>query len=112
MERESSDDVDVVDARVGGQVEHRFDDPLAPNVGTGPVRFGDIGAIEGDQVPTSDVDLVTTSVVGPTTGTPGQVVTVSWTVQDRGQGTAIGPWSDAVYLSPEPVYVPAATFLA
>ena len=50
-------------------------------------------------------------MTAPTTGTEGETVTVNWTVQEVGSGTATGSWSDAVYLSDTPVFSPDAQFL-
>src|SRR5262249_37356342 len=44
-------------------------------------------------------DLTVTAATGPTSGVPGQQVTVSWTVQNVGAAAATAPWIDRVYLS-------------
>jgi len=44
-------------------------------------------------------DLAVTNIIGPTSGLPGQVVQISWMITNRGAATAIGPWSEQVFLS-------------
>ncbi len=44
-------------------------------------------------------DLVVTNIVAPATGTPGQGVDVNWTVANRGNAGAVGPWSEHVFLA-------------
>jgi CARDB/Right handed beta helix region len=87
----------------------RFKDPNLPGRGDGSGY--DMGAIEVQQVATSNVDLATTTVSGPATGIEGQSVTVDWTVQNVGAGTAPGSWHDAVYLSATAVFTPDAILL-
>ncbi len=83
-----------------------------PNItGRGDGSGYDIGAIWPQQVATSNVDLATTAVSGPATGIEGQSVTVNWTVESVGAGTAVGSWHDAVYLSASPVFTPDAILL-
>ncbi len=83
-----------------------------PNItGRGDGSGYDMGAIWPQQVATSDVDLATTAVSGPATGLEGQSVTVNWTVESVGAGTATGSWHDAVYLSASPVFTPDAILL-
>lgn len=89
----------------------RFDDRAIANSGGGGQRFFDMGAIERQEIVTSDVDLAAFAVSGPITGLPDELVTVTWSVRNLGQGTAVATWSDAVYLSSVPVYTPSATFL-
>ena len=48
METEGGDDVDVVDAGRGGEVEHGFDDPLAV-VGAAHLRQREAGVVERDR---------------------------------------------------------------
>ena len=84
-----------------------------PNItGRGDGSGYDMGAIWPQQTATSNIDLATLSVSAPATGTEGETVTVNWTVQEVGSGTATGSWSDAVYLSDTPVFSPDAQFLA
>ncbi len=83
-----------------------------PNItGRGDGSGYSIGAIWPQQVATSNVDLTTLNVTGPTTGTQGMSATVNWTVTDVGTGAATGSWSDAVYLSDTPTWTPYARFL-
>ena len=83
-----------------------------PNItGRGDGSGYDMGAIWPQQFATSNIDLATLSVTAPATGTEGETVTVDWTVQEDGSGTATGSWSDAVYLSDTPVFSPDAQFL-
>jgi RHS repeat-associated protein/uncharacterized repeat protein (TIGR01451 family) len=51
---------------------------------------------------TNGVDLVLNNVTAPTTGTAGQVITVSWQVTNQGTSAAGGSWQDSVYLSNTP----------
>ncbi|MEZ4699151.1 MAG: CARDB domain-containing protein [Rhodothermales bacterium] len=46
-----------------------------------------------------NADLVPTAIDGPASGISGQPVTISWTVENRGEAAAAGLWSDAVFLS-------------
>lgn len=80
-----------------------YDDAHAPNNGG---AFIDRGAFERQGVSFSDVDLVASDVTGPTSVSPDQLGSVSWTVTNHGTGTAIGPWHDAVYLSADAVWTP------
>jgi RHS repeat-associated protein len=83
-----------------------------PNItGRGDGSGYDIGAYWPQQFATSNIDLATLSVTAPTSGTEGGTITVNWTVQEEGSGTATGSWSDAVYLSDTPVFSPDAQFL-
>lgn len=99
----TSTDAPTTDARGNP----RFDDPRIPNSGGGTSPFVDLGALERQEVNTSDVDLTTISVLGEATeGVPDQLVGVNWTVRNLGSGTAIGPWVDALYLSRDRVWSP------
>ena len=44
-------------------------------------------------------DLAVSNVSEPASGTPGDSVTVNYTVQNLSGSTATGPWTDSVYLS-------------
>lgn len=44
-------------------------------------------------------DLVVSSIAPPSSGSPGEPITVNWTIQNGGANPAIGLWNDAVYLS-------------
>ena len=46
-------------------------------------------------------NLVVESVSGPTTGQPRERVTVSWTVENRGELEARAPWIDRVFFYPD-----------
>ncbi len=46
------------------------------------------------------VDLVIRSVQAPTTLVPGQLVNITYTVANEGAAPAVGPWTDAVFVSP------------
>jgi hypothetical protein len=96
----------------------RYDDPRTPNTGIAASdgAFADMGAYEFVETAESDVDLVVTSVVGPTAANAGEKVTLEWTVTNTGTGVAVGPWHDAISLlySPDsaPVEVPVGEVLA
>ncbi len=89
----------------------RFDDSNVPNRGGGAMPYVDMGAIERQEISTSDVDLAIESVDGPTTGMQDETVTVSWTGRNDGIEPALGPWRDAVYLSADTVWTPDDIFL-
>ncbi|WP_146526339.1 carboxypeptidase regulatory-like domain-containing protein [Novipirellula artificiosorum] len=89
----------------------RFDDPNVPNRGGGAMPFVDMGAIERQEISTSDIDLAVVKVEGPTTGNPDDRVTVTWTGRNVGTAVAQGPWRDAVYLSVDPVWTPDDVYL-
>ncbi|HVX09989.1 MAG TPA: CARDB domain-containing protein [Pirellulales bacterium] len=59
---------------------------------------------------TPNVDL-TVSGQGPTSAIEGQSLPVSWTVTNNGSEAAKGSWSDAVYLSNDPVFDDTAVLL-
>ncbi len=84
----------------------RYDDPNVVNRGAGAQPFVDLGALERQQTATSDTDLAVTAVSGPAAGLQDQSAFVNWTVTNVGTAPALGEWSDAVYLSPDPVLTP------
>ncbi|MBI1375170.1 MAG: hypothetical protein GC159_20820 [Phycisphaera sp.] len=84
----------------------RFDDPNVINFGIGADPFVDRGAFERQAISTSDIDLATVAVDGPQTGTEGDLVSISWTVQNVGIASALGSWHDAIYLSVDGVWTP------
>ena len=86
-----------------------FKDPSLTGRGDGSGY--DMGAYWLQQVATSNIDLATTAVSGPTTGLEGQSVTVNWTVESVGAAAATGSWHDAVYLSASPILTPDAILL-
>jgi hypothetical protein len=80
----------------------RYDDPRTANTGTpdGAGAYPDLGALEFVETASSDVDLGVADISGPAEVTAGQEATVTWTVRNRGQGNAVGPWHDKVSLVP------------
>lgn len=53
----------------------------------------------------SDVpDLVVTALQVPAEHLPGQSANVTWTVRNRGNMTAHGPWADKLYISPDNIF--------
>lgn len=89
----------------------RFDDPNVLNLGGGSQTFFDMGAIERQEISTSDTDLRAVSVSGPATGLQGQLITVNWTVDNAGPAAVLGSWFDAVYLSADAIFTPDDLFL-
>ncbi len=63
--------------------------------------YPDMGAFEFVENAPSDIDLIANSVVGPTTVTAGQTVTVQWNDVNIGTGNATGPWHDTISLVPQ-----------
>jgi RHS repeat-associated protein len=49
-------------------------------------------------------DLAVSSITIPSSGVPGQNVTISYRVENRSTGTAYGPWTDSIYLSSDNRY--------
>ncbi|MFC1597329.1 RHS repeat-associated core domain-containing protein [Planctomycetota bacterium] len=78
----------------------RYDDPGIANVGSGSPSYVDMGAFER-QNPTQPGDLAVVNVARPEPAdvSPGETVTVEWTVENVGERLLDGPWYDAVYLS-------------
>jgi hypothetical protein len=91
----SSDEAPVTD--ISGNP--RYDDPRVANRGSGAVPWYDMGAYERVRPSTSDLDLQVLSVSGPSAGTANEVASFSWSVTNSDSGKAIGPWTDAVFLS-------------
>lgn len=50
------------------------------------------------------VDLVAGVLTIPVNGIPGQLAAITYSVLNQGSNTAIGAWSDALYLSPDPQF--------
>ncbi len=50
------------------------------------------------------VDLLVSSVTGPASAEPGQVVNISYTVQNGSDNVASGSWVDSIYLSQDDTY--------
>jgi subtilase family serine protease len=48
---------------------------------------------------TPPADLVVSNIAPPSSGSPGESITVNWTIQNSGTNPATGSWDDAVYLS-------------
>ena len=57
-------------------------------------------------------DLAPTALTAPLLASPGQSVSVSWTVRNQGPGTTFGSWTDRIYISPVPSCCAGATSLA
>lgn len=64
----------------------------------------EVGSYTLRTLPGRNVDLVLTAASAPSQGTVGEPLTVSWTVRNGGNSTALGGWSDEIYLSDDPVY--------
>lgn len=83
----------------------RYDDPRTVNTGTplpGAGAIPDLGAFEFVETAASAVDLVVASVVAPALAVVGDLVTVQWTITNRGTGEVRGPWHDALALVRNP----------
>jgi hypothetical protein len=53
-------------------------------------------------------DLVVTNIVSPPTGSSGQAITISWTVENQGAGQPFeSGWNDRVYLTSTPAFDPS-----
>ena len=78
----------------------RYDDPRTANTGipTAGGAYADMGAFEFVETAESDVDLVITSLQGPSEALAGETVTLQWTISNIGSGEVTGPWHDSVYL--------------
>lgn len=50
------------------------------------------------------VDLTPTAITFPANGSPGEPAHLTWTVKNIGKNAAIGKWTDAIYLSKNPVW--------
>ncbi|MCR9293420.1 MAG: PKD domain-containing protein [bacterium] len=57
-------------------------------------------------------DLVPTVIAVPTLGMPGQTATISYTVENQGDSTALGAWTDSLYLSADAVWDVADPLIA
>jgi len=78
----------------------RYDDPRTQNTGTPTASgaYADLGAFEFVETAESTVDLVVSSIAGPSDVMVGETVRVEWTVANLGAGQAVGPWHDRVSL--------------
>ena len=61
-------------------------------------RYPDMGAFEFVETAPSEIDLVVSSVNGPTTVQAGGTVSLQWTDENLGSANALGPWHDSVSL--------------
>jgi hypothetical protein len=57
-------------------------------------------------------DLVVTSLSFPVPVSPGQIVSVSWTVQNKGSGDALGSWYDRLYHSTDAILDSSDTLIS
>jgi hypothetical protein len=91
----------------------RYDDPRTANTGTptSTGAFADMGAYEFVETAESDLDLVVTSVIGPTEVRPGDKATIEWTITNVGTGVAVGPWHDAIWLVYSPDHAPTVVYV-
>jgi RHS repeat-associated protein len=100
--------IDAADGAVAPEKDFmgapRYDDPRTPNTGipTSKGAYADMGAFEFIETAKSDIDLVVTSVAGPTTAIAGKTAKIEWIITNMGKGSASGPWHDAVYLVRDP----------
>ena len=79
----------------------RYNDPrTSPKTGLPDAlgNYPDMGAFEFVETAPSDVDLVVSSVSSPTIVQANSSVTLQWTDENVGSGSAIGPWHDSVSL--------------
>jgi YD repeat-containing protein len=70
--------------------------PLTVTTPTAAVRSGGLFTVTAP-------DLVPTALTAPAAVSPRQPITVSWTVTNRGTGSAVPRWNDVVYLSTDSV---------
>lgn len=61
---------------------------------------------------TSVADLAVSSVTVPTTASPGQSITIPYTVRNNGQAAPVANWVDSIYLSQSPMLDASAFLLA
>ena len=98
--------IDAADGTVASALDFmgapRFSDPRTTNktgVATLTGAYPDMGAFEFVENAPSDLDLIGTTVTGPTTVTAGNQATVRWTVVNVGTGRVVGPWHDTISLA-------------
>ncbi|MCB2153456.1 hypothetical protein KQI84_01100 [bacterium] len=79
----------------------RYDDPRTPNTGTAMLdgTFPDMGAIEFVETAPSPLDLVVTSIMGPSDVVAGTTTTLRWTISNLGSEPVTGPWFDLLGVS-------------
>ena len=70
--------------------------PLTVTTPAASVRSGGVFTVTAP-------DLAPTALTAPTAVSPRQPITVSWTVTNRGTGSAVPRWNDVVYLSTDSV---------
>ena len=70
--------------------------PLTVTTPAASVRSGGVFTVTAP-------DLVPTALTAPAAVSPRQPITVSWTVTNRGTGSAVPRWNDVVYLSTDSV---------
>ncbi|MBP1684155.1 MAG: repeat-associated core domain protein [Deltaproteobacteria bacterium] len=92
----------------------RYDDPRTPNTGIAAAggAYADIGASEFAETADSNLDLIVSSVSGPTAAVAGESVRVQWTVTNIGSAQVVGPWHDTVNLVLSPDANPTVMFAA
>jgi hypothetical protein len=77
----------------------RYDDPRTSNTGVSSGGLAaDMGAFEFVETAESNVDLILSSVTGPSGATAGQAVEVTWTVTNVGSEPFSGSWHDEIAL--------------
>ncbi|MBM4048086.1 MAG: right-handed parallel beta-helix repeat-containing protein, partial [Planctomycetes bacterium] len=90
--------IDAADGTAGPATDFagasRYDDPRTANTGvaTPGGAFADMGAFEFVETADSNVDLLVTSVTGPSAAVAGEQATIEWTITNVGTGPAFGPW--------------------
>ncbi len=90
----------------------RFNDPGLHNMGTGLPAYVDIGAFERQEASAPAADLTVQTVqVSPTDVESGDSLSISWTVANTGNRDLDENWTDAVYLSPDPIFNRNASLL-
>ncbi|MFN8626155.1 MAG: RHS repeat-associated core domain-containing protein [Candidatus Binatia bacterium] len=92
----------------------RYDDPRTTNTGiaTAGGAYADMGAYEFVETAASNLDLVVSSVSGPTAAVAGDTVRVQWTITNTGSAQVVGPWHDTVNLVLSPEANPTVVFAA
>ena len=65
---------------------------------------GETGPFTLRTLPVNDPDLKLIAATAPTSGTVGERITMSWTVENVGASAASGGWDDSVYLSKDPLF--------
>jgi hypothetical protein len=89
----------------------RYNDPRTTDQGVampGGTVVPDMGAFEFVEIADSSIDLIVTSVVGPSEVVAGENATLTWTITNVGTAPAVGPWHDTVSLVRNPEVDPEA----